>query len=171
MRKFLSIRANSSRRDIKTGQALVEMALATPLLLFMAMGLLDLGRIFYTYVALTDATGEAALYLSVATGCAADAFQMVDGQKIAIADDGISGEACDPPNNAAWRARQAGGGLVDWSNVAIITAQGNDPGGVGEYVTVTIDYPFHLLTPIAPEFLGADTITLHAEAVQTIITE
>ncbi len=168
MREFLSIRVNTSGHDTEVGQSLVELSIGMILLLIMAMGLLDLGRMYYTYVALTDAAGEAALYLSVQPGCDYDG---VDGEGHPTSDNGTAGDPCDPPNNAAWRAERAGGGLVDWSQAAIVVVEGPHPAGVGEIVRVTIEYPFQLLTPITPEFLGTDIITLHAEAVQTIITE
>jgi Flp pilus assembly protein TadG len=46
------------------GQALVELTLVLPLLLLMLMGVVDVGRIVFTYLALEDAVQEGALYAS-----------------------------------------------------------------------------------------------------------
>jgi len=44
----------------KSGQALVEMALLTPILLLLCLGCADFGRVFYTAVALSNGAREAA---------------------------------------------------------------------------------------------------------------
>ncbi|HET7038079.1 MAG TPA: TadE/TadG family type IV pilus assembly protein [Thermomicrobiaceae bacterium] len=47
------------------GQGMVELAVVLPLLLVILLGTIDLGRAFYTYVALTNAAREAARYAAV----------------------------------------------------------------------------------------------------------
>jgi Flp pilus assembly protein TadG len=44
------------------GQSLVEFLVVLPVLLIIVAGLLDLGRLYYAYVAVTDAAGEGASY-------------------------------------------------------------------------------------------------------------
>jgi Flp pilus assembly protein TadG len=44
------------------GQSLVEFLVVLPVLLIIVAGLLDLGRLYYAYVAVTDASGEGAAY-------------------------------------------------------------------------------------------------------------
>lgn len=46
------------------GQALVELAIVTPLLLLLLCGAVDGGRILFTYIALQDAVHEGALFYS-----------------------------------------------------------------------------------------------------------
>jgi Flp pilus assembly protein TadG len=46
------------------GQALVEMALITPVLLFILLGIVDLGRAYYQYTVMTNAVREGARYVS-----------------------------------------------------------------------------------------------------------
>ena len=58
-------RRNPRTRDLHTGQGLAELALILPLLLTILLGTLDLGRAFYTYIALTNAAREAARYAAV----------------------------------------------------------------------------------------------------------
>ncbi|OPY55955.1 MAG: TadE-like protein [Pelotomaculum sp. PtaU1.Bin035] len=44
----------------KRGQALVELALALPLLIFIIMGTMEFGRIFHSYLLITNASREGA---------------------------------------------------------------------------------------------------------------
>ena len=48
--------------EIPSGQSLTEFALALPLLLIILLGVVDLGRLYYTYVALVNAARESARY-------------------------------------------------------------------------------------------------------------
>jgi Flp pilus assembly protein TadG len=48
----------------RRGQALVEMALITPLLVFILLGIVDLGRAYYQYTVMTNAVREGARYAS-----------------------------------------------------------------------------------------------------------
>lgn len=50
------------RRKASKGQSLVEFTLVLPVLLIILAGLLDLGRLYYAYVAVTDAAAEGARY-------------------------------------------------------------------------------------------------------------
>ncbi|WP_102027450.1 TadE/TadG family type IV pilus assembly protein [Salirhabdus sp. Marseille-P4669] len=47
------------------GQAIVELALALPILLLLVFGMIDFGRIFHTYLTLEHASREAARVASV----------------------------------------------------------------------------------------------------------
>ncbi len=49
----------------QAGQQLVEFALIVPVLLMVLLGVLDLGRSFYTYISLTNAAREAARFAAV----------------------------------------------------------------------------------------------------------
>jgi Flp pilus assembly protein TadG len=53
-----------SRRARREGQAFVEFALVLPLLLMLLMGLFDVGRIIFTYIALEDAAQEGTIYMA-----------------------------------------------------------------------------------------------------------
>ena len=139
--------------EIERGQSLVEVAIGFVALLFILSGVLDLGRVYFIFVALEDGAGEAALYLSINPECR-------------YANDGIS---CADPNNAEFRAKNAGGGSVDWS-LATITLD-RPALGVGEPVEVIIAYPFQLITPIISSIAGGNALTLFASANQVIIRE
>lgn len=136
------------------GQSLVEFSLGLVAMLVILSGLLDLGRLYFTFVALEDAAGEGALYLSINPHC----VHATDGTE------------CANPNNADYRARNSGGQEVDWSK-ANITFDVPSPYGVGESVKVKIEYSYGLLTPVIPRIAGVNPITISASASQIIITE
>ena len=47
------------------GQSLAEFALVLPIVLLILAGVLDLGRAYFSYVAVTDAAAEGAAYASL----------------------------------------------------------------------------------------------------------
>ena len=53
------------RKEKENGQSLVEFVLLLPVLLIILAGVLDLGRMYYTLVAPTDAAGEGAAYAAI----------------------------------------------------------------------------------------------------------
>ena len=57
---------NQARKE--QGQSLVELALSLTLLLLLLGGAIDLGRMFFTYIALRDAAQEGAIYGSYCPG-------------------------------------------------------------------------------------------------------
>ena len=141
------------------GQSLVEMTLGFVLILIVLSGILDLGRAYFIFIALEDGVGEAALFLSINPHC----------RTTADTDLGL-GRDCSDPNNAEFRARNAGGQNVDWTTVNVVIDR-TDPYGVGDPVSVTIDYTFPLLSPFVPRFSGVNPLTLTVKASQVIITE
>ena len=144
----------SSLNNKEKGQSLVEFSLGLVVLLTILCGLLDLGRVYFTFVALEDGAGEAALYLALNPQCI-------------HASDGAE---CADPNNAEYRARNSGGHEVDWSKAQIKFDTPN-AFGVGETVKVTVDYSYGLLTPIIPKIVGLNPIKISASASQIVITE
>ncbi|MFC1997438.1 TadE/TadG family type IV pilus assembly protein [Chloroflexota bacterium] len=65
---------NKSRRFNEQGQNLVEFALVLPLLVFMIFGALDLGRVFFATINLTNAAREGARYVTKHPSDALGAF-------------------------------------------------------------------------------------------------
>lgn len=118
-----------NRRSEQLGQGMVELALLLPLLLIILFGTLDLGRAFYTYVALTNAAREAARYAAV-NDTNASSSQVLAEFTAANGSD-ISG--C------------ASGSL---------TFQGSG-GGSGQDYTVTVSCRFTLVTPFMAALLNA----------------
>jgi Flp pilus assembly protein TadG len=149
----------------RRGQSMVELAISFPILLLMLSGLLDLGRMYYVFVALQDATAEAALFLSVSPECQTSA-------------DTIPGLLdCTDPNNAFFRAQNAGGttGVINFSAInTTITYMDDEPipngiRDIGDTVTVKMEYPFEFITPIMPRIAAINPITLTAVSAEIIV--
>jgi Flp pilus assembly protein TadG len=120
------------------GQALVELALILPVLLFLLLGALDLGRVFYSKIAVTDAAKEGALVAS-------------QGASASVISTAVITEA--------------EGGLVeiDAANVASTACPG-DPDGATPPATVTVEAPFHAITPFVSSVLGGNDVMIGATA-------
>lgn len=59
------VKEKQHKRREESGQSLVEMAIALVILLLLVGGIVDLGRAFFTYMALRDSVQEGALYGSI----------------------------------------------------------------------------------------------------------
>jgi len=143
------------------GQALVELALIMPIFLLLIAGAIDLGRLFYAYVAITNASKEGALFGATSPMCAGPAD-------------------CRDPLNVDWRVRNEAGDLRDAKGRPLAPAIvcRSSPGGAargslstcvaGDTYQVGIDYEFHLITPLLGSVLDGRLI-LHAEATSTVL--
>ena len=123
-------RAGSRRGS--DGQSLVEFALVIPILLIMLMIAMDFGRMFFSYVQLTNAAREGANYA------------ILHPQDTA----GIQGRALQETNAQS----QAGEGsptvTVACSPGTCADASTSNPTGPQNTVTVTVTRPFSFLTPV-----------------------
>jgi hypothetical protein len=149
------MRKHANRTDnqaLERGQSFVEAALGFVFFLIFLMGLFDLGRAFFIFVALEDSAGEAALYLAINKDCPK-------------ADAG----SCADPNNAEYRAKNASGDQLNWSKVVFNEPEYLPDTGAGEMVKVKLEYPFDLLTPIITNIVGSNTLTLTAEATEVLL--
>lgn len=155
-------------QQVEKGQSIVETTFGMVVLVIIMAGMLDLGRMYFTFVALEDAAGEAAMFLSINPYCAYDSL---DGSGNYVADNLNPGDGCDPPNNAVWRAQEAGGGLIEWSDVVVVASITDTATGTGDIVEVEIQYEFPLLLPLIPEIAGSPSLTLTSRASQTVVTE
>ncbi len=123
------------------GQSLVEVALAMPLLILVLMGILDLGRAYFTYVTLADAAAEGAAYGA-----------LHPGQTALIID----------------RAADASNGLVQLEPEMVSVIQSDL--SLGSPITVTVEYDYQIITPIVQRFVPSGTLTMKATVVQSITT-
>lgn len=143
-----SARAAAARRE--RGQSLAEFAIMLPVLLILLMGVLDLGRAFFTYLALQDAAAEGAYFGTSYPRCRTSAD-------------------CANPNNIEYRVRQSApyGGMVNWS-AATVTS--NVPSRTpGDSLTVSVSYDFTLLTPVIQAVAGSQTLRLTARSIAVIV--
>lgn len=152
------------RKQGERGQSLVEFAITLPILVLIMSGLMDLGRAYYTFIALEEAVAEAALYLAISPDCP---------------DPGILTK-CNNPNNALYRAVTSGndefGDIApEWNipyDAAAVAAGWDDPfplgcSSIGCTVLVQVTYDFEILTPGMQLF--ADVIILRTQAQQIIV--
>jgi Flp pilus assembly protein TadG len=112
-------------------QAVVELAIAMPILLWFALGTLDFGRVFHVYIELTNAAREGARQAT------------------------LRAPACDvAPIRTALATQQPA--LFAGSNVNSITLDACPP---TDRRTVTItNYPFEPVTPFIARALGDGTV-------------
>jgi Flp pilus assembly protein TadG len=154
--------------DRERGQGLVEFSLTLVFLSVLLISLMDLGRAYFTYLALKDAAAEGAYYGSAYPQC--------------IQNNGVNNAspACQETTASTipYRVRHSAprGGLVDWTDAsAQITI--DLPCGTanpcvmqgGEVLTVTVAYSYRLLTPFAGMLSPSQSITLTARSAAVII--
>lgn len=148
------------------GQSLVEMALMMTIILVILSAVIDLGRGFFSYVAIYNAAAEGALYAAINPWCPTSAQP-----------------GCDAPNNVIYRAQhESPSGLVDNARmeVNVIYNDGTrcaagaacSPASAamveGTPVTVTVVYRMNMIGPFSPTFPNGEVPFL-AHAVQQIL--
>ncbi len=130
--------ASLGRRRAR-GAALVEFAIALPVLLVILLGIIDLGRVFYAYEALANAAREGARVCALTRTC-----------------DDAEAEA---------RVKLE---LADWITVTQVRVNYSDPGrSMGSPVTVTAASTFELVTPLMSEIVGGD-VDLEVSATMSV---
>ncbi len=159
-------RETESRQNIlERGQSFVELSIGLVLFLFFVMGLLDLGRLYFVYVALEDSAGEAALYLALNANCPGPPGHATCGKV-----DGGCPAKCANPNNAIDRASKASGLInMNKAGASLNFEFRAATSSAEEQVHVELAYPFELITPIIRDVVGGGTITLHSEATQVLL--
>ena len=132
------------------GQSLVEFSLMIIILTSLLLGILDIGRAYFTFLALQDAAGEGASY-------AAQYPTYI-----------TSSNAADP-NNVTYRVKNAApvGTLVDWTS-ATVTVANSGSIAQGQPITVTVTTSYQLLTPFVGTIVGSQTLPLSAISVAII---
>lgn len=132
-------------------QSLVELAISLTVILLLLLGAVDFGIALFQYVAIRDAAAEGAIYGSFKP-------DKVDGMKyraIAASSDVVPLTLDDV------------GVIINGSN-----CQGYDASTPPKpnSVTVSITFDHELIFPMVGSMIGSDTITLRANATNTILT-
>jgi len=150
----ISRRHRSTTRRSR-GQALVELALILPIFLLLIAGAIDLGRLFYAYVAIANASKEGAIFGAQNPQCDTAA-------------------SCGDPRNVVWRVQNEAGNLRDAGGalptpvVACLKGAGQvalADCDAGATYRVTVSYSFRLITPILGSLLnGGLTLSSRSEA-------
>jgi Flp pilus assembly protein TadG len=139
-----NIDQNRRKPKEEQGQSLVEMAIALVILLLLVGGIVDLGRAFFTFMALRDAVQEGALYGSVNPTLTTEIKNHVLNSSDMIPD------------------------LVGSDDITV-TVIGTACTGNGIKVTATyIDFP--LTMPFIGSVLGSQTIPISATITDTILS-
>lgn len=142
------------------GQSLVEFSLMLVVLLTILSLVLDMGRAYFSFIAIQNAAGEGALYAAINPRC----------------PHATSASTCTNPNNVDYRAKyESPNGLVDpqVTDVQVTYADGTDQYSnvtttEGNPITVTVLYRFTMVGPFSIAVPGGQLI-LSAHAVQNIL--
>lgn len=131
----------------ESGQSLVELALTFTLLLLMLAGTVDLGRGFFTWVALRDAAQEGAAYGSI------DPTEQEEDIETRVYDILLMSRAIPDPQ----------------ANVTV-THQTTGPACLGSTIQVTVEYStFPISMPFLSTAIGRDTLLIRATVRDTIL--
>jgi hypothetical protein len=128
------------------GQSLVELAISFTLLLLLLSGTIDLGRAFFTWVALRDGAQEGAAYASI-----------------------------DPTNvteieNRVYSILEASGAVPDPRTNVTVTRTLIGDACLGNIVQVDADFlSFPITMPFLSTVIGSDTLTIRASIEDTIL--
>lgn len=144
-------------RGSEDGQSLVEFAAALVALLIVVAGVLDIGRAFFTFVAIENAAGEGAIFGSYHPSWVTEADAQAAG--------------ADQPqyDNITARAQhESPTGVVDW-NLATVEVTHSGPITVGNQITVSVTYSYPIMTPFLNLILEDGVLPLRARAVQRIL--
>lgn len=150
----LRLRRRDADRHAR-GQSLVELALILPVLLVLVLAAVDLGRIFFARIAVSNAAREgayeAAYHGSYVANSACGAANSV---MCAILNESQSSLAIAPAD-VAWSCNNAGGCA---------------PGTFGDQVTIKVTGHFSLLTPVLAVFFGGTNVNFSSSASADVVT-
>lgn len=144
------------REASRTGQALVELALITPILVLLLLGAIDLGRVWYAQITITNAAREGALEA---------AFNP---------DSYHAGQPCNPASNRVVcrviNEADGSGVTIEPDDITVDCDAACVAGTAAapNSVIVTVEGDFSLLTPLMAVFTGSQDITLTGTASATI---
>jgi hypothetical protein len=152
---MLSVSKRSAR---SRGQSLAEFALILPVLLLLLLTAIDLGRLMYSQITITNAAKEGALVASQG-----GTFQ--------------SGQPCNAANSVRCGVlTEAEGGFVevDGTRVELSPAVCDKnaqypPTGSPPNVAVSVEAPFDVITPIIGDIIGANLVLKSTAEAQCLV--
>jgi hypothetical protein len=129
------------------GQSMVELALTITILMILLAGVIDMGRAFFTYMAMRDAAQEGAAYGSV------NPFDE-NGTRSRVWDN-LDQVVPDPEHPE------------DYIDIGI---EYNGPRCLGNEIILYVDYPeFPLTMPFLGWILNSQTLAIHATIKDNIL--
>jgi Flp pilus assembly protein TadG len=144
-------RPNQATTSKSRGQSMVEFALILPIFALFLVIAVDFGRVFFSYIQITNAAREGAAYAAVQPAVDAD-IETYALQEINV--QGQQGESAIGITTTC--ADQAG------DPIACSAATGGT--GPGNTITVVAEEDFSFLTPLVNNFFGSFTIRTSATA-------
>ena len=147
----------SQPKQRERGQSMVELALTITILMVLLAGTIDLGRAFFTWLALRDAAQEGATYGSAVP---AATIAMIDARVRQTFSDVVTDLGADIIVE------------VIFTGDRCLGYQPADPSlNKPNTITVNVDYQnFPLTMPFLGTILGGQTIPIHAAINDTIIS-
>lgn len=142
---------NSRKTRREAGQSLVELAISLTVILLLLSGAVDFGMALFSYVAIRDSAQEGALYASL---------NPTDDAGIR---DRVRATSTHPVDLTTFADSQID---IEIIGAACEGTTGSDSNAVK--VTVSYDYP--IIMPYVGAIVGGQTIALHAEVIDTILT-
>lgn len=137
------VRPRSHRPRRRVGQSVVEFALVLPVFIFLLLMAVDFGRLFFTYIEVSNGAREAAAYGATNPTDTVGMGTKARGERSYQAQTGESAMA-DPTTACA-----------DGSGTAIACAAAPGGTGLGNTLTVTVTEHFTFLTPFINGFFGS----------------
>jgi len=141
-------------RRARRGQALLEFALVLPIFLVFLAAVLDLGRVFYANISLTNAAREGAFQAS---------------QTPDLYDDG---QPCNTATNlVVCRIQLEAKGssvTIDPADIDMSCSKPGCPAQAGSMVTIEVGGTFQLVTPLLSAIFGGQTVDLHSSATAQV---
>jgi Flp pilus assembly protein TadG len=134
--------STSGRESAKDerGQSLLELAILLPVLLLILLGILDVGRLYMTMVAIHDAAAEGASYA-----------------------------ATHPEETLQIQERAADSSTaLTTIDATMVDVYYEAPLSSGQPITVTVNYDYDLLTPVLSAIVPSGTLRLRAIDMRVI---
>lgn len=137
------------------GQSVVEFALVIPIFMLLLLMAVDFGRLFYTYIQVSNAAREAAAFGATAP------TDTVGMQARAVQEKNAQGQGEPALDAVSTACTSSLGAPMDCGDAAGGTGGGNT-------LTVTVGQPFVFFTPLINGFFGGD-LTMHASATTAVL--
>jgi hypothetical protein len=147
----------SSKKHLREkGQSLLEFAVSLILLVIILAGIIDLGRMFFYYIAMRDAAQEGIVY-GIAYPSNSDCAEIDNRIKALLSDDNARIQVVVLINGVACNAADDDGVYPD------------DACSGNEIEVSVIDPEFPITMPFLGAILGRNTIALNASVTGTIL--
>jgi Flp pilus assembly protein TadG len=143
---------NGQKTRKEKGQSLVEFALILPILLLILGGVLDLGRMYYAYIVITDAAAEGVTYATIHPPN--DPSNPSDSSTTEIRTRTL--DACGPMS-------------ADVQSIQVVCPSCPNTTS-GDTVTVIVTYNYAILTPFVNVMFPDGQVELQAIATQVILS-